>query len=476
MKQMHKMMVVLAVVSLTALLLLSYGCRDNSSQTSMVPVTDAGSAPVAATPDTSGAGAGGGTMFAELANPQSDDQGNYVPLPRDENYSLMGYASGQRPVAHVMVNNVEADTFAANYQPYGAPSGFSPIGFRVPLTLGPDTLVTVNMTDTSGYQETMVFHPDAGRSYARVHQLWQGSQDDPYANLRMANTFVVEGDYRDAYVRYHRCIGLDVGFVWGPFFMGVALYDNDRYDDAMWQFRHCGRMDSGFYMANYEVGQCYERRGDYGDAIVEYQVVLGSRPDFVEAHWSLGESYGQRGNWSGAAAQYRQAIQYNPQFAPAHRGLGESLAHQGQWASAATSLNTAAKLNPRDARTHADLSATLAHQQRSPQEYRVAMAPLSAPRTSERGSAQNMQSAPRGLPSGQQPSRSSGGSQATQSGGHQATSSGGHQATQSGGHQATSSGSGHQATSSSGHQGKSSGGGQQARSSGGQTDHKEKKG
>ena len=401
---MNKTMVALIAVSIAAVL-LGYGCRDKAAtQTGVTPVADSMAVavpvsdaslnippPVAATPDTTGPGAGGGQMYAELANPQSDDQGCYVPVARDSNYSLVGYASGKRPVAQVMVNDVEADTFAANYQPYGAPSGFAPIGFRVPLTLSNDSLITVSMIDADGYRETMIFHPERERAYDRVHELWQGSQNDPYANVRMANTFVAMGDYPDAYTRYHRCIGLDVGFVWGPFFMGVALYNDNRYDDAEWQFRHCGRMDSGFYLANYQIGQIYERRGNYGYANLEYQAVIGVSPMFVAAQWSLGESYAQQGNWGGATRQYRQALQYNPQFARAHQGLGESLAHQGQWAASATSLRTAASINPRDARTQADLSATMRHQQRSPQQYRVALAPLSAPRGSEQVAARNVQ-------------------------------------------------------------------------------------
>ena len=457
---MHKTMVALIAVSIAAAL-LGYGCRDKAATQAevtpladttavAVPVADASmvaSAPVACTPDTSGPGAGGSPMYAELANPQSDDQGNYVPRPRDENYSVLGYVSGKRPVAQIMVNDVEADTFAADYRPYGAPADYSPIGFRVPVMLGPNALVTVSMIDADGYRETMIFHPDRERAHNRVHELWQVSQDEPYANLRMANTFAVEGDYRDAYVRYHRAIGLNAGFMWGPFFLGVTLYDNDRYDDAEWQFRHCRRMDSGFYLANYEVGRCYERRGNYSAAILEYQVVIGARPQFVQARWSLGEVYAQQGNWSGATIQYRQALQYNPRFAPAHRGLGESLAHQGQWAASATSLRMAANINPRDARTRDDLSSTMKHQQRSPQQYRIAMAPMSAPRGSEQVPAQNMRYTKSGQayqavggqenrPSGRHQIQPSAAPAARVSGGHQAQAIEKPAARASGGHQA----------------------------------------
>jgi tetratricopeptide (TPR) repeat protein len=328
-------------------------------------------------------------MYVELATPQSDDQGYYVPVRRDTHYSLMGYASGRSPVTQVMVNYVEAETYPADYRPYGSPSGYRTVGFRAPLVLSPDTIMTITLIDADGYRETRLFHPDRVRAPARVHELWGRSRNDPYANVRMANVYVVQGNYREAYPYYHRSIGLTVGFMWGSFFLGVALYDNSRYDDAIWQFRRCSRIYPDFYLAHYQVGQCYERRRNYAMAITEYGLVISIRPDFVEAHWSLGESYVQRHDWGRAAIEYRQAIRYNPRFAPAHRGLGEVYAHQGQWDNAKNSLRLATNLSPRDARARADLNASMARRQRSPKEYQMAMAPLKAPDGYEQSAARN---------------------------------------------------------------------------------------
>lgn len=398
---MSKTMVALLLVCLAAVL-LSSGCQQKTAQAgpaveyaAQPPVAcptvacPVGTAPAAQAATLSTPGADGNKMYVELANPQSDDQGNYVPLKKDTHYPLMGYASSPTPVSQVMVNGVEADTYPADYRPYGTPTGYTTVGFRVPVTMGPDTVMTVAVVDGSGYRETRLFHPNRVRVFARVHQLWQGSQRDPYANVRLANVYAVQGDYVQAYPYYHRSIGLNAGFVWGPFFLGIALANNNRYDDAIWQFRRSRRIYPTFYMANYECGRCYERRGNYAMAISEYRVVTVSQPLFVEAHWSLGESYARTNNWGGAMIEYRTAIQYNPRFAPAHRGMGEVYAHRGQWANATASLNLATNLNPRDRRAYAGLRASNAHRQMSPKQYRVAMAPLKAPRGYEQKAAKS---------------------------------------------------------------------------------------
>ena len=348
------------------------------------PVTDV------ATTCTSAA-VGQGKLYVELANPQSDDQGNYVPVRQDSNYSLMGYASGQQPVAQVMVNDVEAATYPADYRPYGSPEGYHCVGFRAPLVLSPDTIVTIALIDANGYRETRLFHPDRVRAPGRVHQLWGQSRNDPYSNVRLANVYMVQGDYANAYPFYHRST-LTAGFMWGSFFLGVALYNNNRYDDSMWQYRRCSRMRPDFYVADYEIGRCWERRGRYDLAISAYGLVLARQPRFVEAHWSMGESYAQRGDWSRASNEYTVALQYDQRFAPAHRGMGEVYAHQGQWDNARTSLVMATNLNPRDARARADLNSSMAHQQRSPKQFQIAMLPLKAPNGYQATAAQNTRS------------------------------------------------------------------------------------
>lgn len=107
-------MAALLVACLAAVLLVSSGCREKTARAEQGMQYAAQPAPVAACPTaacptatattatatTAGSaildtpGATGRKMYVELANPQSDDQGNYVPLKKHVNYPLMGYASG----------------------------------------------------------------------------------------------------------------------------------------------------------------------------------------------------------------------------------------------------------------------------------------------------------------------------------------------------------------------------------------------
>jgi hypothetical protein len=450
MTHMRKMMAALALAGLAAVL-LGAGCRDRISQsgsaTGYVSVTrpapervpartyTSGVVPVANATMVSTSRAGDSKIYVELARPQSDDQGYYVPVRKDAHYRLMGYASGRGPVTQVMVNGYEAETYSTDYRPYGSPAGYRTVGFRVPLTLGPGTLMTITVIGSDGHRQTRLFHPNRKRAHARVRHLWGLSQRDPYANVRLANVYTIEGQYHNAYPLYHRSIGLSAGFVWGPFFMGVALFENGRYDDAIPQFHHCYSMDQHFYLARYQIGQCYERRGNYALAITEYSLVVSLAPTFVEAHWSLGESYVQRNDWGRASIAYSTCLRYNPRFAPAHRGLGEVYTHQKNWGKAKSSLVLALSIDPRDARARADLTYSKSHKSRSPKQYRMAMAPLKAPRGHDQRLAETTR-AWQGRQSGGQQAKPSPGREGRPSGGHQALQTSGHQGRPSGGQQA----------------------------------------
>ena len=321
--------------------------------TAMAPGEPPPSTPIAAT----------SPICVELARPQADDQGHYVPVPRHEDTSVMGYASAPHPVKQVVVNGVPADTYAADYQPYGTPAGYSTCGFQVPLTLAPDTALEVAVTDADGYQQTIAFQPDRVRTYNRVHEMWVTTPDNPYSCVRLANTFTVLGDFDDAYPMYHRCLTANAGFHIGSFYLGLSLFDTGRYDDAWTEFHRCTVAAPSFYPAYYGLGECYRARGYDDYAIQQFQWVTRRDPKFVEANLSLGEIYSKRNDWGHAESQYRQVLNRDPKFASAHVGLGEALTHQGKWDAAGTELKTAQRLNPEDARPRTYLASAQAHQQ-----------------------------------------------------------------------------------------------------------------
>jgi tetratricopeptide (TPR) repeat protein len=305
----------------------------------------------------------GSTVFVELSRPQCDDQGHYVPVVQDGVASVIGFAAAPGGVVKVTVNDVDAQPFDADYRPMNAPAGYGSIGFRVPLVLYPDTILTVTATGAGGDAATAVFRPDLDATLARLQELSQESGQDAYCSLRLGNAYAGQGDYETAYPYFHRCTGLQAGFYLGSYFLGLALYDDNRDDDAIWQFRHCADLQPNFFLAHYDMGRCLDRSGNYNDAVSQFQLVIDRRPQFVEAHWRLGEAYSHRGDWDNAGTEYRQALHYNPNFAPAHQGLGAVLARQQNWDAAAAELTTATKISPWNAQTRADLASTLAHKQ-----------------------------------------------------------------------------------------------------------------
>jgi tetratricopeptide (TPR) repeat protein len=303
----------------------------------------------------------GNTVFVELARPQCDDLGHYVPVIQDGVASVIGFASARGGVVSVTVNDVQAELFEANYTPMNTPDGYGSVGFRVPLVLYPDSVLVVKATGAGGDGATAVFQPDEYATLSRLQALGQQSGEDAYYSLRLGNAYASQGDYETAYPYYHRCTGLQPDFFLGAYFLGLALYDDNRDDDAIGQFRHCADVQPTFYLAQYDMGRCLDRSGRYDDAIAEYRLVIGRRPQFVEAHWRLGETYSHRGDWDNAGTEYRTALRYNPNFAPAHHGLGAVLAQQQNWDGAADELRAATKISPWNAQARADLASTLAH-------------------------------------------------------------------------------------------------------------------
>ena len=361
---MHSALLIWTLTGLAAAVLLGVGGYHYEMATKATPPPE----PMMATestgdqPQVTPASAKADPICVELARPQSDDQRHYVPVPRQEDTSVMGYVAAARPVKQVLVNDVPAATYAADYVPYGTPAGYSTLGFNAPLVLAPDTPLDVVVTDADGYQQTILYEPNRVDAYNRVHQLYVAAPSDPYACLRLANTFAVLGDYNDCFPLYHRCIGLDAGLYVGSFFLGLSLFDCDRYDDAWAEFHRCTLVAPGFYPAFYGLGECYHARGYDDYALAQYGWVARRDPGFVEANWRMGDIYAGRNDWPHAAAQYRQVVAHNSRFAAAHFGLGEALAHQGKWTAAANEIRAGAGLNPKDPRASHYLTATLAHQ------------------------------------------------------------------------------------------------------------------
>ena len=104
------------------------GCKTSDEAASLVanPASTAGTSTGAAV-----------QTFLELLSPQSDDQGNYVPVVNSGSQPVMGYIAAASKIAGITVNDVPAAIYPATYTPWGAPSGLVELGFRALQYLEP---------------------------------------------------------------------------------------------------------------------------------------------------------------------------------------------------------------------------------------------------------------------------------------------------------------------------------------------------
>ena len=301
-----------------------------------------------------------GSVWVELARPQGDDRGHYMPVHQPREVSLTGFVGCHARVAEVKVNEVSAVLFPASYRLLGA-AGVARTGFRALVCLKPDQPLTIAVTDGNGNADTVAYRPDGDATMARLGQLRAALESDGGRCLRLANAYAWNGDYDDCWPLYHQSLQMEPGSALGAYFFGLALCDGDRWDEAIAQFRRSLELAPSFYVAHYNIGRWYERSGDHDGAVREFQTAIAARPEFVEAHLRLGEALAHAGHWNEAAAEFDTSLQHDPKLALAHVGLGAVLAHNGHHAQAAAEYQQAVALSPSSAEAHHGLGATLAH-------------------------------------------------------------------------------------------------------------------
>ncbi len=318
----------------------------------------------------------GRKAYVELARPQSDDQGHYVPVGQHDEYPVIGFVAAEIPVARVVINGTEATIFDAQYHCYGAPGSYKTMGFRVPLLVDPDTLLVVVVTLANKDEDVQVFHPDRDVTLARLKLMHEAAEQVAYEQLRLANAYACEARYEECFPLYeHICLAYP-RFYYGCFFGGLARFDCFDYDAGLVWFDNCLLLEPDFFLCYYERGRYWGRRGRWDYAEREFRHALEHHPRFAEGHWRLGEALSHQGHWQGAIDAYHGALHANNRFAPAAHSLGLAYQHQGNWSGAGAALRQATTLNPRSAQFHTDLAATYAHQSQwrdAVPEYRAAV-------------------------------------------------------------------------------------------------------
>jgi tetratricopeptide (TPR) repeat protein len=372
-----------AVVALLLFLALA-GCPHNPPPVpaeNVVPpaaLTGAAATPANLTP------APAGTTFCEFCNPQSDDQSHYVPIKDAATKPIYGFVASKNKINSVTVNGDPAVTYPATYTPLGAPAGINDVGFRVPLYMEPDTVLSVGVVEDGGYYYTEDYYPAGPVVFTRLHALYTEYPDDVYLRLRLGNAFAFEADYGEAFPEYQAVIVARPEFALGFFFFGVACYDDDDWDDAIFGFNRCIAIEPDFFIGHYCLGESYFGRRDWDDADREFRSALAADPSFADAYWRRGQIYAARGDWPHAQEQYQNALRYNPRFAEAHRSLAEAYSASGHPDQALAEYHKVLQTNPRYAPAHLGTGAIQEKQGKLPEatkSYQRAteVAPRSAP-------------------------------------------------------------------------------------------------
>ncbi|MEN6548534.1 MAG: tetratricopeptide repeat protein [Armatimonadia bacterium] len=286
------------------------------------------------------------TAFVELSRPQSDDMGRYVGLRQEATKPVMGFVAAGSGLRSVMVNGSPAYVFPTRYRPLGAPEGMSEFGFRVPLVLEPGDPLNVVVTGADGDSRDFVFQPDTGEALARLRAL-RAERREAFYDLRLANALAAEEDYGEAFPLFDSFAVAEPGFVFGPFFEGLAFEDDDDDFDALRFFRRTVDLDDAFIPGHLELGDEFVRTRDFDRAEREFGTVLRRNPDLAEAHFRLGEALSARGDFRNAQKELNQAVSVNPTMAPAHFALGRALAAQGRNEDASRAFSEALRVNPK---------------------------------------------------------------------------------------------------------------------------------
>jgi tetratricopeptide (TPR) repeat protein len=351
----------LAVVVGLLLVALLPGCRGRA--TAIAP------APLAVGPPAAVAPAQGQT-FVEFANPQSDDQGHYVPFPDSGTRPVMGFVASPRKIVRVTVNDAPAVIYPATYTPLGAPAGLYCVGYRVPLYCEPETALSVAVFQEGGVSFSYLARPNRALAYTRLRELRTRYPTNPYLRLRLGNAYACEADYVRAYPEYQAVVLALPGFTLGYYFYGQAAYYHRDYDESIFAFRRCLSLEPSFVIGYQSLGDTFFLRASFGEADACYRRVIAAYPDYCEPYWRRGQIFTRRGDWAHADEQYQLALRYDPRFADARYGLGEVRWKQGQGDQARREFEQALKLNAHYAPAHFAIGQIYAQQGNWPEASR----------------------------------------------------------------------------------------------------------
>jgi tetratricopeptide (TPR) repeat protein len=181
----------------------------------------------------------------------------------------------------------------------------------------------------TGKQYTLA-HADrllkAGRTREALTVLRQATEDYPETDwvwLMLGRAYLDLKDPQAAEEPLRKAIGLSAEPADAQFYLGLALFFQQKYPEATESFGQATRLRPNFGMAYFNLGQCLRQQGNRRGAADAFRSAVRCKPDHLDAHIHLAEVLIQDGRPAEALAPLRDALRLDPNNAAARKLLAQ---------------------------------------------------------------------------------------------------------------------------------------------------------
>lgn len=139
------------------------------------------------------------------------------------------------------------------------------------------------------------------------------------------------GDYRGAESGYRTLIEKVPGNANAHVYLGIALFDQQRYGEAVDAYREGLRLQRRFPVAWNNLGNALRMLGQIEEAEQAFATALEQRPDYATAMKNRGTLWVWAGELERGLGWYSKALELIPEDAELHRNLGVIYLLQGRF-------------------------------------------------------------------------------------------------------------------------------------------------
>ena len=135
----------------------------------------------------------------------------------------------------------------------------------------------------------------------------------------------------------------------GPFYLGIALLNNDRYQDAIKFLNKAIELNPNNFVAYNNRGNAKDELGKHEEAIKDYDKAIELDPDSSSALDHRGVAKADLGKHEEAIKDYDKAIELDPDYSGTYNNRGIANYDLGKHEEAINDYDKAIKLDPKNA-------------------------------------------------------------------------------------------------------------------------------